>query len=201
MRRPSFALGLAVLMAASDAPAASLRSGANAWCAKSRHGARDAVWAHRERRGRPGRAARSFPSARSTSGRSPCSWTRATSPWLRNPMDLAGRGAALHADGGGYSVSRLDLALEPDTGTRLSLTRRRLGARGARLRVPVLRQELLRGLRQLGRQRDVRREGRRLHRAQHGPARQRSAARRAPARRPQPRGGRRRSPCWPRGTT
>jgi hypothetical protein len=40
---------------------------------------------------------------------------------LRNPIDLAGAALRFTPSGSGYSVTRLTLPLEPDTGTRLSL--------------------------------------------------------------------------------
>jgi hypothetical protein len=109
-------------MAASDLPAASLRSGASAWCATSRHGARDAVWAHRERRGRPGRSARSFPSRSIDAGQTAVLVDEGDLALVSNPMDLQGAGLRFTATKDGYSVSRVDRPLEPDTGTRLSLT-------------------------------------------------------------------------------
>jgi hypothetical protein len=119
MRRPLLAVLLAALVPSPDLRAAGLRSG---WCATSRQGARDAVWAHRERRGRPGLAARSFTFRSIDVGQIAVLRDEGDLAVVRNPMDLQAAALRFSATSEGYSVSRVDRALEPDAGTRLSLT-------------------------------------------------------------------------------
>jgi hypothetical protein len=121
MRRPFFALVLSILLPA-EAPAAPMRSGGNAWCASSRSGARDAVWAHRERRARAGVAARSLRDAAFDVGNVAVLLDEGDLALVGNVMDLQRSALRFSPTADGYSVSRVEVPPEPDTGTRLTLT-------------------------------------------------------------------------------
>ena len=86
-------------------------------------GARNAVWAHREEEAR--RAARTGARASSVGasdvGQIAVLEDQGDLALLRNPIDLAGAAVRFTPSGSGYSVTRVTLPLEPDTGTRLSL--------------------------------------------------------------------------------
>jgi hypothetical protein len=114
-------LALAVLLPA-DARAEGLRSGAGSWCATARHGARDDVWAHRERRSRPGPSAWSARAASFDVGQIAVLMDEGDLALPRNPMDLQGSALRFSPTADGYAVSRLDLPLETAAGTRLGLT-------------------------------------------------------------------------------
>src|SRR5262249_57399252 len=122
MRRLSPAPALAPLVVASAAVAAPLRSGGNVWCATSRNGARDAVWAHREHSGRPGRPVRSFSSRSTDVGHIAVLRDEGDLALVSNRMDLQRAALRFTVTKDGYSVSRVDLPLEPDTAARLELT-------------------------------------------------------------------------------
>lgn len=120
MRRVLLLLtGLAILLPA--APAGAARgSGRHAWCGTSRGGARDAVWAHREQRDRHGAEARSLRASFDV-GQIAVLLDEGDLALVANPMDLQKKGVRFSPAGSGYSVSRVDLPLEPDAGSRLSL--------------------------------------------------------------------------------
>ena len=94
------------------------------WCGTAPYGARRAVWAHREEEAR--RATRDG-GARASSvgafdvGQIAVLEDQGDLALLRNPIDLAGAAVRFTPAGSGYSVTRLALPLEPDTGTRLTL--------------------------------------------------------------------------------
>jgi hypothetical protein len=111
---------LSALLPAATGSAASTRSGAHAWCGTARGGASDAVWAHREQRDRRGAEARSLHAAADV-GQIAVVMDEGDLALVANPMDLQKAGVRFSPAGAGYSVSRVDLPLEPDSGTRLSL--------------------------------------------------------------------------------
>jgi hypothetical protein len=116
-----YAVLLAVL-AAGPAASASAAGARGAWCGTARDGAADAVWAHAEQRARQGPRARSAPAASFDVGHVAVLQDEGDLALLRNMMDLQRAGLRFSPSGDGYSVSRLDLPLEPDAGTPLSLT-------------------------------------------------------------------------------
>jgi hypothetical protein len=118
MRRPVLVLAIAVLLPAADLLA---RTGRNAWCATTRYGGRDSVWAHRERRERRGAIAQSGRTASFDVGEIAVLLDEGDLALPRNAMDLQGSALRFSPTREGYSVTQLDLPLEPDTGTRLSL--------------------------------------------------------------------------------
>ena len=61
---------------------------------------------------------------------------------LRNPIDLAGAALRFTPSGSSYSVTRLSLPLEPDTGDTPQPGRRRLDPYHPAFRVPVLRADV-----------------------------------------------------------
>ena len=120
MRRLVLVLGLWALLPAAAASAASTRGGAHAWCGTARSGARDAVWAHREQRDRRGAEARSIHAAFDV-GQIAVLMDEGDLALIANAMDLQKAGVRFSPAGGGYSVSRVDLPMEPDSGMRLTL--------------------------------------------------------------------------------
>lgn len=122
MRSTVLALVILSLLPTRDASAARAGSARGSWCGTARDGARDAIWAHAEERGRRGRGARAA-SARSSFdvGQIAVVLDEGDLALLRNPMDLQGAAIRFTPAGGGYSATRLALPLEPDTGTRLAL--------------------------------------------------------------------------------
>ena len=120
MRRAVFLLGLATLLPPAAGGAASARSGSHAWCGTARTGARDAVWAHREQRDRRAAQARSLHASFDV-GQIAVVMDEGDLALVANPMDLQKKGVRFSPAGGGYSVSRVDLPLEPDSGARLAL--------------------------------------------------------------------------------
>ena len=121
MRRLLLLAGLATLVPAADGAAAVARGGRTAWCGKGRDGARDAVWAHREQRDRRGVEASAVRASLDV-GQIAVVMDEGDLALVANVMDLQRAGLRFSPTGGGYSVSRVDLPLEPDTGTPLSLT-------------------------------------------------------------------------------
>jgi hypothetical protein len=121
MRRLLLLVGLTTLLSSADASAASARGGRAAWCGTGRDGARDAVWAHREQRERRGVEARAARGALDV-GQIAVVMDEGDLALLANVLDLQRSGLRFSPAGGGYSVSRVDLPMEPDTGTRLSLS-------------------------------------------------------------------------------
>lgn len=119
MRRTLLTLALAVL--AADLGAAGLRSGRNAWCGTTRDGGRDSVWAHREQRERRGVMAQSGRAASFDIGQIAVLMDEGDLALPKNVMDLQRSALRFSPTREGYSVSRLDLPLEADVGTRLSL--------------------------------------------------------------------------------
>jgi len=122
MRRRCLLFVLAFLFpsAGEAADAAGARSGRNAWCGTARDGARDAVWAHRERRERRGVEARSLRRSLDV-GQIAVVMDEGDLALVANAMDLQEAALRFSPAATGYSVSRLALPMEPDTGTRLAL--------------------------------------------------------------------------------
>ena len=120
MRRLLLLVGLATLLSAAEGAAASAR-GRAAWCGTGRDGARDAVWAHREQRERRGAEARTVRASLDV-GQIAVVMDEGDLALVANVMDLQRSGLRFSPTGGGYAVSRVDLPLEPDTGTPLSLS-------------------------------------------------------------------------------
>jgi hypothetical protein len=114
-----FFIGLAIALPAPDGEAARA-SGRHAWCGTERSGARDAVWAHREQRDRRGPEARSLRGAFDV-GEIAVLLDEGDLALVANPMDLQKKGVRFSPAGSGYSVSRVDLPLEPDAGSPLTL--------------------------------------------------------------------------------
>jgi hypothetical protein len=116
---------LALLLSSASGAALAAPPGPHAWCATSREGGQDAVWAHAEERARRGRAAggevKAAAAASFDVGEIAVLADEGDLALLRNPMDLAGAAIRFTPSGGGYSAARLALPLEPDTGTRLTL--------------------------------------------------------------------------------
>jgi hypothetical protein len=121
MRRLLLLVGLAILLSAENGAAASARGGRAAWCGTGRDGARDAVWAHREQRERRGVEARAVRASLDV-GQIAVVMDEGDLALVANVMDLQRSGLRFSPTSGGYAVSRVDLPLEPDTGTRLSLS-------------------------------------------------------------------------------
>jgi hypothetical protein len=121
MPRPVLVLAIAVLLPAGDLLAAGVGSGRNAWCGTTRSGGRDSVWAHRERRERRGTRAQSGRTASFDVGQIAVLMDEGDLALPRNAMDLQGSALRFSPTREGYSVTQLDVPLEPDTGTRLSL--------------------------------------------------------------------------------
>ena len=122
MRRPVLVLAIAVLFPAAELLAAGVRSGRSAWCGTTRYSGRDSVWAHRELRGRRGARAQSGRAASFDVGQIAVLLDEGDLALPRNSMDLQGSALRFSPTREGYSVTQLDLPLEPDTGTRLSLS-------------------------------------------------------------------------------
>ena len=120
MRRLVLVLGLWALLPVASGSAARTGSGGHAWCGTARSGARDAVWAHREQRDRRGAEARSLHTALDI-GQIAVLLDEGDLALVANAMDLQKAGVRFSPAGGGYSVSRVDLPLEPDSGMPLSL--------------------------------------------------------------------------------
>lgn len=106
--------------------AASENGGRRSWCGTYPEAARDAVWAHREAISRPGRADLRSASASATAsldvGNVAVLKNEGDMVFLKNPLDLQGKGFEFSPVAAGYSLSRVDRPVVPDTGTRLSLT-------------------------------------------------------------------------------
>jgi len=123
MRHAVIAVFLLGALPAADVWAARAGSGPS-WCGTSRDGARGAVWAHREeeaRRATRDRGPRASSVGAFDVGQIAVLEDQGDLALLRNPIDLAGAALRFTPSGSGYSVTRLTLPLEPDTGTRLSL--------------------------------------------------------------------------------
>jgi hypothetical protein len=119
IRRASVALlTIAVLGAAHAAAAASDRS--LSWCGTARHGARDAVWAHRERVERAGPSRTSAGGASEDVGEVAVILDQGDLAFFRNPMDLQQAGLLFAPSGDGYQVTRADRPVDAP-GTPLSL--------------------------------------------------------------------------------
>lgn len=121
MRRLLLLAGLLALLPAANGVAAPAHGGRTAWCGTGRDGARDAVWAHHEQRARRGAEARAVRAAFDV-GQIAVVVDEGDLALVANVMDLQRAGLRFSPTGGGYAVSRVDLPLEPDTGTRLSLS-------------------------------------------------------------------------------
>jgi hypothetical protein len=122
MRHVVLAFVLVISIPAAEVRAA--RAAGPAWCGTSRHGARDAVWAHVEERARRERLGRGVQAASSRAfdvGHVAVLEDAGDLALLRNLMDLAGAAVRFTPSGGGYAVTRLSAPLEPDTGARLTL--------------------------------------------------------------------------------
>src|SRR5215468_8045862 len=115
---------LALLLPALPGFAARATSGNKAWCGTEAHGAQSAVWAHREQIGRRGERARAATAAAAYDvGQIAVLLDEGGDlALLANPMNLQKTGLRFTPSGSGYSVSRVDMPLEPDAGSPLSLT-------------------------------------------------------------------------------
>jgi hypothetical protein len=123
MRHAVIALILFTFIPSVEVSAARAQSGPS-WCGTTQQGARGAVWAHREeqaRRGARDGGARASSVGASDVGQIAVLEDQGDLALLRNPIDLAGAALRFTPSGSSYSVTRLSLPLEPDTGTRLSL--------------------------------------------------------------------------------
>jgi hypothetical protein len=121
MRRLLIFAALTALLPPAEGQAARAGGGRNAWCGTDRDGASDAVWAHREQRDRRGAEARSVRASFDV-GQIAVVMDEGDVALIANAMDLQRVGLRFSPVGGDYTVSRVDLPLEPDTGTRLSLS-------------------------------------------------------------------------------
>jgi hypothetical protein len=129
--RTLLALALAAGWPAAESRAAGSRAGGSAWCGTSRHGGRDSVWAHREQRERGESRARAAEAASADVGDIAVLVDAGDLALVRNAMDLQRSALRFSPTRDGYAVSRMDLPLEADAGTRLSL------ADDASVRVPL----------------------------------------------------------------
>ena len=112
---------LSSALVAFAADAATDRAPKQVWCGTARNGAETAVVAHREAAA-AGRLR--LASARDTSvdvGQIAVLQDDGDLALLRNDLDLSGAALRFTPAGGGYSVTRLALSLEPDTGAAVSL--------------------------------------------------------------------------------
>ena len=121
MRKAVLVLLLAVSVPAPGARAAGGASGTTPWCGTRRDAARDAVWAHREAAARHPDAVHARQASSFDVGQIAVLLDEGDLALLRNVMDLQRAGLRFSPAGAGYSVTRLALPLEPDTGTRLTL--------------------------------------------------------------------------------
>src|SRR5947207_9880160 len=116
MRRLILAV-LVLTLPTTAASAADARSRAGEWCGTHRDGARDAVWSHREQdQRRVGRAGAAATTASFDVGQIAVLLDEGDLALLHNVMDLQQAALRFSPAGAGYSVSRLALPLEPDTG-------------------------------------------------------------------------------------
>jgi len=121
MRPPFVSLVFIAILSSSELLAASVRSGAGAWCGSSPDGARDSVWAHQEQRERREVTARTGRAASFDVGQIAVLRDEGDLALPRNTMDLQGTALRFSPTREGYSVSRIELPLEADAGTRLDL--------------------------------------------------------------------------------
>jgi hypothetical protein len=122
MRRIAFILLFAFVLPAPGARAAGGGSRRAPWCGTRPDSARDAVWAHREAQARLAGAVHARQAAASFDvGQIAVLLDEGDLALLRNPVDLQQASVRFTPAGAGYSVTRLALPLEPDTGTRLTL--------------------------------------------------------------------------------
>ena len=121
MRHAVLAFLLVSSLPAAEAAAARARSPGDAWCGTSPRGARDAVWAHAEQLERRPLQARAAQATSFDVGQIAVLLDEGDLALLHNRMDLQGAAIRFTPTGSSYSVARLGLALEPDTGTRLTL--------------------------------------------------------------------------------
>jgi len=129
MRVPCFAIAKCLtgplvallLITPSTAGAEPARHGALAWCGTTATGARDAVWAHRERVQRGGPRALASTRASEDVGEIAVLLDEGDLALLRNPMDLQGAALRFAPTADGYSVTRLALPLGDAGTTRLPL--------------------------------------------------------------------------------
>jgi hypothetical protein len=115
------ALAIGFLAAASTSFAAGAGSGRLAWCGTTATGARDAVWAHRERLQREGVRLAAAREASADVGQIAVLQDEGDLALLRNPMDLQGAALRFSPSGEGYSATRLALPLADAGTTRLPL--------------------------------------------------------------------------------
>jgi hypothetical protein len=115
------AVATLLLAAAPLGLAAETSRGRPAWCATTSAGARDAVWAHRERVQREGVRIAAARAASADVGEIAVLEDQGDLALLRNPMDLQGAALSFTASGAGYAVTRLALPLLDAGTTRVPL--------------------------------------------------------------------------------
>jgi hypothetical protein len=96
--------------------------GTRAWCGTNPAAARDAVSAHQEAELRRGRSALATNSGAYAAGQIAVVLDEGDLVLRKNIIDLMGVGLTFTPSSGGYSVSRVDQPLVPDTGASLGLT-------------------------------------------------------------------------------
>src|SRR5262249_1721262 len=96
--------------------------GTRAWCGTASGAARDALSAHQEAVLRRGPSALATSSATYAAGQIAVVLDEGDLVLHKNILDLAGVGLTFTPSAGGYSVSRVDQPLVPDTGASLGLT-------------------------------------------------------------------------------
>jgi hypothetical protein len=108
---------------AADGAAAPLFPQERRTCGTTRSGAGHAVWAHRERQARGGErlSAQSVENASFDAGQIAVLLDQGDLALPRNPLDLQGTALRFSPMPQGYSVSRLELPLEPDVGAPIRL--------------------------------------------------------------------------------
>lgn len=113
---------LALLVQPLPLQAARDRDPGSEWCGKTRTGARDAVWRHRERAGReaPVRAAGEVRASEDV-GSIAVLRDEGDLVFLKNLLDLQGAGLEFDPEGPGYSVARVDRPVSAEGGDRLAL--------------------------------------------------------------------------------
>ncbi|HEX6737182.1 MAG TPA: hypothetical protein VF310_02810 [Vicinamibacteria bacterium] len=119
--RRFLALALVVFFPVADVGAASLRSGSGAWCATSVRGGRDAAWAHREQDARLRRTRISSAAASFDVGQIAVLLDQGDLALPANVLDLQAAALRFSPSADGYTVSRIDLPMEPEAGTALGL--------------------------------------------------------------------------------
>jgi len=121
MMKRSYVSLLVLALLAPNVSAASASGGGKTWCGTSRQGAGEAVWAHTEQRSRRGAAQIAASGAAFDVGQIAVLQDEGDLALLKNLFNLQGAALRFIPAGGGYSVSRISLPLEPATGAPISL--------------------------------------------------------------------------------